>query len=111
MLQWQNPVHTLSAMAVYTFICLDPYLLAVLPLAIVLLFVMVPAFIVRHPPPPSGFALEKYNARGPATAPAPEISAVSEMGKDFFRNLRDLQNTMGDFTLAHDHIIHTFGEQ
>ncbi|TGZ84828.1 integral peroxisomal membrane peroxin [Ascodesmis nigricans] len=109
MLQWQNPIHTISAMAVYTFVCLDPYVLAVLPVAIVLLFVMVPAFMVRHPPPPSGFAIESYNARGAATAPAAEVTAVQEMSKDFFRNLRDLQNTMGDFTLVHDHIIHTFG--
>lgn len=108
MLQWTNPVHTLSALAVYTLICLDPYLLFVLPLTIIILFVMVPSFIVRHPPPPSGFTLEKYNAKGPASAPAPAVSAVSEMSKDFFRNLQDLQNTMGDYTIGHDYVIHTF---
>jgi len=49
---WRTPTHTLSFLATYTFICLDPYLLVVLPLAVALLFVMVPAFTSRHPPPP-----------------------------------------------------------
>jgi len=48
---WRTTTHTLSFLAAYTFVCLDPYLLLVLPLAAALLFVMVPAFIARHPPP------------------------------------------------------------
>lgn len=107
LLQWRNPTHTLAALAVLTFVCLDPYLLAVLPFAVGLLFIMVPAFIVRHPPAPSGDVRDKYTPSGPAIAPAPEVKAVSEMSKDFFRNLRDLQNCMEDFSVVHDHIIHT----
>ena len=102
-------------MAVYSFICLDPQLLAALPLATILLFVMVPAFIARHPPPPNAGVLQKggkvevYNAYGAPVAPPPEVKAVTEMSKDFFRNLRDLQNTMADFSDAHDQIIATIG--
>jgi len=70
----------MSALAVYSFVCLDPYLLAVLPVAVVLLFIMVPSFITRHPPPPS-MPMEKYTAHGPAIAPPPEVKAVSEMSK------------------------------
>lgn len=80
LLQWQKPSHTLSALAVYSFVCLDPYLLAVLPVACVLLFIMVPSFVIRHPPPPS-MPMEKYTAHGPAIAPPPEVKAVSEMSK------------------------------
>ncbi|KAF8443427.1 Peroxin/Dysferlin domain-containing protein [Terfezia claveryi] len=114
-LSWSHPTHTLSAMAVYSFICLDPQLLAVLPLAILLLFVMVPAFIARHPPPPNtgtpqkGGKVEVYNAYGAPIAPPPEVKAVTEMSKDFFRNLRDLQNTMADFSDVHDEIIAIVG--
>lgn len=102
-------------MAVYSFICLDPQLLAVLPVAIILLFIMVPAFIARHPPAPNtgvpqkGGKVEVYNANGAPVAPPPEIKAVAEMSKDFFRNLRDLQNIMADFSDAHDQIIATVG--
>ncbi|CAZ81703.1 unnamed protein product [Tuber melanosporum] len=108
LLQWRKPTHTMSALAVYSFVCLDPYLLAVLPVAVVLLFIMVPSFITRHPPPPS-MPMEKYTAHGPAIAPPPEVKAVSEMSKDFFRNLRDLQNTMDDFSVAHDKTISLVG--
>ena len=101
LLQWRNPTHTLAALAVLTFICLDPYLLAVLPFAILLLFVMVPAFTIRHPPAPSGNVHDQNTPSGPAIAPAPEVKAVSEMSKDFFRNLRDLQNCMEDFSVVH----------
>ncbi|KAL7271830.1 Peroxisome size and maintenance regulator [Rhizina undulata] len=67
------------------------------------------SFITRHPPPPTGMPMEKYTAHGPAIAPPPEIKAVSEMSKDFFRNLRDLQNVMDDFSVIHDKIIAIIG--
>ncbi|KAI5811391.1 integral peroxisomal membrane peroxin-domain-containing protein [Peziza echinospora] len=110
-LSWDQPTHTFSALAVYSFICLDPQLLAVLPLVLILLFIMVPAFIARHPPtvPTMPGKVEPYTAHGGPIAPPPEVKAVSEMSKDFFRNLRDLQNTMADFTEAHDQIIATVG--
>src|ERR1700710_2377954 len=47
LLSWHTPTHTLSFLAVYTFICLDPYLLTVLPLAILLLALLIPSFIAR----------------------------------------------------------------
>jgi hypothetical protein len=110
LLQWEDPVHTLSLLTLYTFICLNPYLLAALPFAATLLFVMVPSFIIRHPPPqPQPNLSNAYTAHGPATAPPPEIRAVSEISKDLFRNLRDLQNTMDDFSTVYDYLIATFG--
>lgn len=102
---WRVPSHTLSFLAIYTFICLNPYLLGVLPLALILLGVMVPSFIIRHPPPPTNAPTDTYSAHGPATAPAPSVKPVAEMSKDFFRNLRDLQNSMDDFARIHDKII------
>ena len=82
-LSWDQPTHTLSALAVYSFICLDPQLLAVLPLVLILLFIMVPAFIARHPPtvPTMPGKVEPYTAHGGPIAPPPEVKAVSEMSK------------------------------
>ncbi len=111
---WRTPTHTLSFLATYTFICLDPYLVVVLPLAVALLFVMVPAFTSRHPPPPPSATTSSttpYSYQqaytGPALAPAQTIKPASETSKDFFRNMRDLQNSMADFSNLHDALVKT----
>lgn len=106
------PTHTLSFLAVYTLICLQPTLAPVIPLAAILFFVMVPSFLARHPPPPASklsstdaAAAEQYASygySGPAVAPPTRVKPAPEMSKDFFRNMRDLQNCMEDFSRAHD---------
>lgn len=106
---WAVPTHTLSFLALYTFVCLDPYLLVILPLAVVVLFIMVPAFLTRHPPPPPSAAASSitpyYSIDGPALAPPKTIKPASETSKDFFRNMRDLQNSMADFATLHDILV------
>ncbi|KAJ5239901.1 hypothetical protein N7468_004520 [Penicillium chermesinum] len=105
LLTWKTPTHTLSFLFVYSFICLAPHLLLVLPLVVLLLFIMVPAFLARHPPPPStstSSTTPYYSYEGPALAPAKTIKPAPETSKDFFRNMRDLQNCMADFSDAHD---------
>ena len=109
LLSWKKPTQTLSFLAIYSFVCLNPYLLAVLPLASVLFFIMVPAFLARHPPPPtsSSGSSSDYSYEGPALAPAKTIKPASETSKDFFQNMRDLQNTMADFSDLHDFLVKT----
>ncbi|OKL63321.1 hypothetical protein UA08_01738 [Talaromyces atroroseus] len=105
---WRKPTHTWSFLAIYSFICLNPYLLTVLPPALILLYIMVPAFLARHPPPPSTSTLGTtpyYSYGGPALAPAKTIKPASETSKDFFRNMRDLQNSMADFANLHDALV------
>ncbi|KAL8959943.1 MAG: hypothetical protein Q9193_003272 [Seirophora villosa] len=105
LLTWRNPTHTISLLATCTFVCLNPYLLAVLPLAAALIFVMVPAYLVRHPPPPPTINQNTYSLNGPPLAPPRTIKPAPEMSKDFFRNMRDLQNSMDDFSTFHDTIL------
>ncbi len=111
LLSWHTTTHTLSFLAVYTFVCLDPYLLTVLPLVILLLGLLIPSFIARHPAPPPTITTSingpsfRYNIGGPPLAPAPTVKPVKELSKDFFRNMRDLQNSMEDFSRVHDKII------
>lgn len=107
LLSWRTWSHTLSFLAVYTFVCLDPYLLTVLPLAILLLAVLIPSFITRHPAPPTTVSTYQYSMTGPPIAPAPTVKPVKELSKDFFRNMRDLQNSMEDFSRLHDKVIAT----
>ena len=102
LLTWRTPSHTLSLLAVCTFVCLDPYLLSVLPVVTALLFVMVPAYLARHPPPPTSKGHGAYSMNGPPIAPPRTIKPAGEMSKDFFRNMRDLQNSMDDFSTMHD---------
>jgi hypothetical protein len=102
---WRSPTQTLSFLAIYTFICLDPALLAILPLTALLFFVMVPAFLARHPPPPTHLPTDLYPLSGPPLAAAQTIRPAAELSKDFFRNMRDLQNCMEDFSAGHDAVV------
>ncbi|EPE34721.1 hypothetical protein GLAREA_10415 [Glarea lozoyensis ATCC 20868] len=112
LLSWKYPTHTLSFLAIYTFVCLDPFLLTALPLVFLILGLLIPSFIARHPAPPSTINIEsstQYPTTGPALAPAPTVKPAKELSKDFFRNMRDLQNCMEDFSRAHDKIISLLG--
>ncbi|KAL7623263.1 Peroxisome size and maintenance regulator [Parahypoxylon ruwenzoriense] len=108
LLSWRRPTQTLSFLAVYTFVCLDPYLLPLLPLAILLVGVLVPSFVARHPAIPCSLTSEQaigYSPHGPPLAPAIQVKPVKELSRDFFRNMRDLQNSMEDFSQLHDAVI------
>ncbi|KAK4241635.1 integral peroxisomal membrane peroxin-domain-containing protein [Achaetomium macrosporum] len=108
LLSWRRPTQTLSLLAVYTFVCLDPYLLFALPLAIALFGILVPSFVARHPAPssdPDRVRNLRYSPRGPPLAPARTVKPAKELSRDFFRNMGDLQNVMEDFSVAHDKII------
>jgi hypothetical protein len=110
LLSWHTATHTLSFLAVYTFICLDPYLLTVLPLVVLLLALLIPSFVARHPAAPPTITTQtsasfQYSATGPPLAPAPTVKPVKELSRDFFRNMRDLQNSMEDFSRVHDKIL------
>lgn len=109
LLSWQIPSRTMSLLAVYTFVCLDPYLITVLPIIVLLLGVFIPGFLARHPAPPKGTLSSEqnvgYSPRGPPLAPAATVRPVKELSKDFFRNMRDLQNCMEDFSQVHDQVV------
>ncbi|KAI1438421.1 integral peroxisomal membrane peroxin-domain-containing protein [Xylaria sp. CBS 124048] len=108
LLTWRHPTHTLSFLAVYTFVCLDPSLLPLLPLVILLVSVLVPSFIARHPAADFSLTSEQaigYSAPGPPIAPALTVKPAKELSRDFFHNMRDLQNSMEDFSQLHDAVI------
>lgn len=82
LLGWRKWSHTVSLLFVYTFICLDPSLLSVLPLVILLLGVFIPSFLARHPAPPIALTSSfEYSPRGPPIAPAPTVKPVKELSK------------------------------
>ncbi|KAI0430695.1 integral peroxisomal membrane peroxin-domain-containing protein [Xylaria sp. FL1042] len=108
LLAWRHPTHTLSFLAVYTFVCLDPSLLPLLPLVVLLVSILVPNFIARHPAAEFSLTNEQaigYSPGGPPFAPAITVKPVKELSRDFFHNMRDLQNSMEDFSQMHDAIV------
>ncbi|CAN9204727.1 unnamed protein product [Alternaria sp. RS040] len=107
---WAQPTQTLSFLLVWTFVCVDPYLLPVLPLACGMFFIMVPAYLTRHPEPMANAVdidgdLWRGSLGGPPLADAKTIKPAPEFSKDFFRNMRDLQNCMEDFSRGHDAVL------
>ncbi len=112
LLAWRRTSHTLSFLGAYTFVCLDPYLLTLAPAGVLLLGVLIPGYIARHPGTPTTNAPRltmpsEYYARGPPLAPPRTVKPVKELSRDFFRNMGDLQNSMEDFSVAHDQIVQT----
>ena len=78
---------------------------------IILFFLFVPAFLIRHPPPPDPVGMVgsiEYTLAGPPTAPARVIRPAAEASKDFFRNMQDIQNLMDDFSTVHDLLLDMF---
>jgi hypothetical protein len=102
---WTNPVHTISFLAIFTFTMLNPSMLVVVPIASFLYFFMVPAFEARHPPPKQHLLTDLYPLSGPALAPPAKTSLATELSKDFFRNMGDLQNCMDDYSNAFDVVV------
>ncbi|KAK4507241.1 hypothetical protein PRZ48_000976 [Zasmidium cellare] len=98
---WKRPTATLSFLAVYTLICLEPHLLPLIPLVGILFSVMIPSFLARHPTPTNDPRIEP-SYHGPPTAPASRVRPAPDLSRDFWRNMRDLQNSMEDFSRLHD---------
>ncbi|CAN6674532.1 peroxisomal membrane protein Pex29p [Trichomonascus vanleenenianus] len=101
-LWWQNPATTLSILLVYSFLCLNPVLIPVVPLAYLLIAVMVPAYVARHPPEPSELESNPVLACGKPLKEASVPEPVPELSREFFLNVVDTQNAMLDYAEAWD---------
>ena len=110
LMAWRRTSHTVAFLGTYTIVCLDPWLLTLAPPAVLLLSVLIPGFIARHPGTsttntPTLVLPSEYYARGPPLAPPRTVKPVKELSRDFFRNMGDLQNCMEDFSVAHDQVV------
>ncbi|KAK3058380.1 Peroxisome size and maintenance regulator [Extremus antarcticus] len=98
---WKQPSATLSFLAVWSLLSLSPHLLPIIPLIGLLFFIMIPSFVARHPISKNDPRLEPTYT-GPAVAPASRVKPAPDLSKDFMHNMRDLQNSMEDFSRMHD---------
>ncbi|KAK4557092.1 Peroxisome size and maintenance regulator [Recurvomyces mirabilis] len=103
LLTWRQPTATLSLLAIHTLLCLNPHLLPLIPLVGLLFYILLPSFLARHPTPANDPRVEPgYGGAGIRGAEVSKSKPAPEMSKDFFRNMRDLQNSMEDFSRVHD---------
>ncbi|KAK3715997.1 Peroxisome size and maintenance regulator [Vermiconidia calcicola] len=98
---WRQPTATLSFLAIWSVLSLNPHLVPMIPLIGLLFYVMIPSFIARHPVSANDPRIEP-SFRGPAVAPPSRVKPAPDLSKDFMRNMRDLQNCMEDFSTVHD---------
>ncbi|KAK5170143.1 Peroxisome size and maintenance regulator [Saxophila tyrrhenica] len=98
---WKQPTATLAFLAVWSLLSLNPHLLPVAPLVGLIFYIMIPSFMARHPVSRNDPRLEP-SYTGPAIAPASRVKPAPDLSKDFMHNMRDLQNSMEDFSRLHD---------
>lgn len=92
---------------IWTLLCLQPYLILAVPFIVVLFCLLVPSFLQLHPPPPSNIPLPPdLDAWSTSTGRAKKFGGTAE-GRDFLLNMRDIQNSMDDFTKAYDKVSST----
>jgi hypothetical protein len=103
-LTWRNPIESISAMTIFSLVTLDPRLLLSVPFFILMFALLIPAYETRHPPPPSAISkapAEVVQAYSPASQPG---KPAPELSRDFFMNMKDIQNSMEDFSDLYDAI-------
>ena len=98
---WHNARETIGYGLIWTLICLQPVLLLVLPYVFAMAFLLVPSFLQLHPPPPSNIPLPPELDAWGSTGRAKKFGGTAE-GRDFLRNMRDIQNMMGDYVNGYD---------
>lgn len=102
---WKNPALTLTVLSIYSFVCLNPRIILTLPSAGILLWIMVPAYSARHPPPPSELQSNPVVSSGPPLKPPAIPKPVPDFSREFFLNMVDTQNAMHDFVVVYDSVV------
>lgn len=106
LITWKHPSATLSFLSVYSWSCLNPRLLAVLPMLIVYMGILVPAYCVQHPPEPTSLESNPVVPGGPPLRDPFSTKPVPEMSDEFFLNVIDTQNLMGEYVVIYDFVAH-----
>lgn len=103
LLTWSSFSQTISFLAVYTFVCLEPHLIIVLPLVSTLLL-LTNSYSTRYPSASIPTHKSENLISDEPIIFAPSAKPIKERSKNFFRNLRDIQNIMEDYSKIHDQI-------
>ncbi|KAG4303523.1 hypothetical protein PCK1_000041 [Pneumocystis canis] len=97
--QWETPSKTLSFMCIYTIICINPSLILMIPTMVLIFGFLLPSYELRYPSDSNTFlnknllVLKKSQANGKQSE-----------GRDFATDIKNIQNSMSDYTRLYDSI-------
>lgn len=103
-LNWTNPYLTVGILLIITHIILNPYLITILPIVLIINNVLVPHYLLVHPPDKSIIdhnPIPDDEALNDATLPGP----VPQFSQEFLLNFTDLQNHMVLYICTYDFLI------
>lgn len=104
-ISWENPYFTIGVLLIITHLILKPVLIFVLPLALLINNVLVPHYLILHPPDKSVFANNTLPDEGEPLLEPKIPGPVPEFSQDFLLNFTDLQNHMVLFIYGYDFLI------
>lgn len=105
---WTEPTYTIAVLLVATHLILKPQLLLAIPCFYLMANVLVPHYMIRHPPDNS---LKEILGRNPIPAggdplrPCSLPKPVPQFSQEFLLNLTDLQNHQLDFVIVYDFVV------
>ncbi|KAI6250261.1 Peroxisomal membrane protein PEX29 [Erysiphe necator] len=103
LIAWSSYTQTTSFLAMYTLICLEPHLISVLPLVFTLLL-LTNSYSTHNP----SISIPAHRSENLISDEpnlfVPSVKPIKERSKDFFRNMRDIQNVMEDYSKFYDQI-------
>lgn len=105
---WREPSYTLAILLVITHAVLRPELLLAFPCLYLITNVLIPHYLIRHPPDNS---LKELLGRSPIPADGEPLRSYSipkpvpQFSQEFLLNLTDLQNHQLDFVAVYDFIV------
>jgi Integral peroxisomal membrane peroxin len=101
-LAWRNPVETISGMTIYSLVIINPQILLSLPFFVLMFALLIPSYQARHPAAPRSLS-DAPTEVTESIAPVPQpVKPAPELSRDFFMNMRDIQNSMDDFNNLYD---------
>lgn len=104
-ISWENPYLTIGVLLIITHLILKPVLLFILPLVLLINNVLVPHYLIIHPPNKSIFPNNSIPDDGQPLQEPKIPGPVPEFSQDFLLNFTDLQNHMVLFIYSYDFLI------
>lgn len=102
---WYNPYLTIGVLLIATHIILNPVLMMVLPTVVVISQVMIPHYLIIHPPDTSVLPGDPLPDDGNILQPAKPPEPVPQFSQEFLLNFTDLQNHMIIYINSYDFIL------
>lgn len=102
---WHNPYLTVGVLLIATHLILNPYLVFALPIALVVIKIMIPHYLIIHPPDKSVLSTEPMPDDGPMLQPPKIPGPVPQFSQEFLLNFTDLQNHMMLYVNSYDFIL------